>query len=260
MPTCPKWVRASSPSPTTTRSWPSNWRTSWPAICGGTARHFAGDFITIDEALDKAAGLRGPVCLLDMGDNVGGGSPGDGTLLAQAIHERKLPKSFVCLCDPEVRRPGPGDGRMGNGPIPRRRQVRSAARLAARMRSDRRRALRRPLRRAAAAPRRLHAHGSRPHRRHSHRRRSDDHAHQPPHAAVQPPAAHGSRHYCPKIFTCSSPKASTPPSRPTKKSASTSSASTPPAARPPTSSGSPTNIAGGRCFRGSGTMADWSRF
>jgi len=62
---------------------------------------FAGDFISIDEALDKAATLRGPVCLLDMGDNVGGGSPGDGTLLAQAIHRRQLPKSFVCICDPE---------------------------------------------------------------------------------------------------------------------------------------------------------------
>src|SRR5206468_3963478 len=39
--------------------------------------------------------------LLDMGDNVGGGSPGDGTSLALEIHSRKLPKSFVCLCDPD---------------------------------------------------------------------------------------------------------------------------------------------------------------
>jgi microcystin degradation protein MlrC len=36
-----------------------------------------------------------------MGDNVGGGSPGDGTILAQAIHQQKIPKSFVCICDPE---------------------------------------------------------------------------------------------------------------------------------------------------------------
>jgi microcystin degradation protein MlrC len=63
---------------------------------------FAGDFISVEEALDKAVGMSGPVCLLDMGDNVGGGSPGDGTLLALAIHERKLPRSFVCLCDPEA--------------------------------------------------------------------------------------------------------------------------------------------------------------
>jgi microcystin degradation protein MlrC len=62
---------------------------------------FAGQFISVEEALDQAADLRGPVCLLDMGDNVGGGSPGDGTLLAQAIHQRRLPKAFVCLCDPD---------------------------------------------------------------------------------------------------------------------------------------------------------------
>jgi microcystin degradation protein MlrC len=62
---------------------------------------FAGEFISVDDALDKAATLRGPVCLLDMGDNVGGGSPGDGTFLTQAIHERKISKSFACLCDPE---------------------------------------------------------------------------------------------------------------------------------------------------------------
>jgi microcystin degradation protein MlrC len=63
---------------------------------------FAGDFISVDQALEKAADLRGPVCLLDMGDNVGGGSPGDGTFLAAAIHQRKIPKSFVCICDPEA--------------------------------------------------------------------------------------------------------------------------------------------------------------
>jgi microcystin degradation protein MlrC len=63
---------------------------------------FADEFISVDEALDKAAASRGPVCLLDMGDNVGGGSPGDETVLAHAMHERKLPKSFVCICDPEA--------------------------------------------------------------------------------------------------------------------------------------------------------------
>jgi microcystin degradation protein MlrC len=66
-------------------------------------RHkFAGDFLNIEEALERAAALPGPICLLDMGDNVGGGSPGDGTLLAHSIHDRKLPQSFVCLCDPEA--------------------------------------------------------------------------------------------------------------------------------------------------------------
>lgn len=66
-----------------------------------TRRHeFVGRLISIDEALDQAAQLEGRVCLLDMGDNVGGGSPGDGTLLAHALHTRRLGESFVCLCDP----------------------------------------------------------------------------------------------------------------------------------------------------------------
>ncbi|HZN34761.1 MAG TPA: M81 family metallopeptidase [Pirellulaceae bacterium] len=76
---------------------------------------FAGDFIGIDEALDKAAKMSGPVCLLDMGDNVGGGSPGDGTLLALAMHERKLPKSFVCLCDAEAVAQALAMGEWGTG-------------------------------------------------------------------------------------------------------------------------------------------------
>jgi microcystin degradation protein MlrC len=76
---------------------------------------FAGDFISIDEALDKAVRHSGPVCLLDMGDNVGGGSPGDGTLLALAMHERKLPKAFVCLYDPESVAQAQAMGEWGTG-------------------------------------------------------------------------------------------------------------------------------------------------
>jgi len=64
-------------------------------------QEFAGSFTPVDAALDQAAPLEGPICLLDMGDNVGGGSPGDATFLAAAIHERKLGDSFVCLYDPE---------------------------------------------------------------------------------------------------------------------------------------------------------------
>jgi microcystin degradation protein MlrC len=50
-------------------------------------------------AIDEAITLPGPVCLLDMGDNVGGGSPGDGTVLARGFHERRIPGTFACLCD-----------------------------------------------------------------------------------------------------------------------------------------------------------------
>jgi microcystin degradation protein MlrC len=54
----------------------------------------------VEEALDQAAGLPGPICLLDMGDNVGGGSPADGTWLAHAIRDRRMRSAFVCLYDP----------------------------------------------------------------------------------------------------------------------------------------------------------------
>ena len=63
-------------------------------------------------AIDQAELAPGPVCLLDMGDNVGGGSAGDGTILAQVIAERGGPRSFVSLYDPEgarqARDMGPG--------------------------------------------------------------------------------------------------------------------------------------------------------
>lgn len=41
-------------------------------------------------------------CLLDMGDNVGGGSAADGTSLAIALSKSELGPSFVCIYDPAV--------------------------------------------------------------------------------------------------------------------------------------------------------------
>lgn len=61
---------------------------------------FEGQLISVDQALDQVAHSATPVCLLDMGDNVGGGSPGDGTWLANAISERGMNEAFVCLYDP----------------------------------------------------------------------------------------------------------------------------------------------------------------
>ena len=64
---------------------------------------FVGQLVSIDAALERAASLEGPITLLDMGDNVGGGSPGDGTTLVHALHERpSLMPAFVCLSDPEA--------------------------------------------------------------------------------------------------------------------------------------------------------------
>jgi microcystin degradation protein MlrC len=61
---------------------------------------FNAEFISIDNAIDDAVQRPGPVCLLDIGDNVGGGSPGDGTALAHALISRSGVRSFVCINDP----------------------------------------------------------------------------------------------------------------------------------------------------------------
>lgn len=63
-------------------------------------QEFVGRLISVEDAVARASQLPGPVCLLDMGDNVGGGSPGDGTILAQALRQRGVGPAFVCLYDP----------------------------------------------------------------------------------------------------------------------------------------------------------------
>ncbi len=62
---------------------------------------FVGQFTSVAEAVDRALEMEGPICLLDMGDNVGGGSAADGTLIAHELHGRGGVQSFVCLFDPE---------------------------------------------------------------------------------------------------------------------------------------------------------------
>ncbi len=61
-----------------------------------------GQFISMDEAVEQATQLDGPVCLLDMGDNVGGGSPGDSTHLAHTILKHPVRSALICLCDPDA--------------------------------------------------------------------------------------------------------------------------------------------------------------
>ncbi|MFO0819516.1 MAG: M81 family metallopeptidase [Pirellulales bacterium] len=61
---------------------------------------FVGQMIDIETALDQATACEGPVCLLDMGDNVGGGSPADSTFLIHAIHRRKIDRSLAVVFDP----------------------------------------------------------------------------------------------------------------------------------------------------------------
>lgn len=66
-------------------------------------RHsFLGEFIDVETAVAQAVKLDGPVCLLDMGDNVGGGSPGDSTYILHELHRRGVSQAFVCLWDPKA--------------------------------------------------------------------------------------------------------------------------------------------------------------
>jgi microcystin degradation protein MlrC len=63
-------------------------------------RELVGQPLAIEVAIDQALAAEPPVCLLDMGDNVGGGSPADGTWLAQALVARRIEKAVIVLYDP----------------------------------------------------------------------------------------------------------------------------------------------------------------
>lgn len=64
---------------------------------------FEGQLVSIEAALQTCeTDSESRYCLLDMGDNVGGGSAADGTTLAAALMARRLGPSFVCLYDPEA--------------------------------------------------------------------------------------------------------------------------------------------------------------
>ena len=68
----------------------------------GLRRELSGTFLSVEEAVAQAMQLPGPVCLLDMGDNVGGGSPGDGTWLAHELARTSTRPAFVCIDDPQA--------------------------------------------------------------------------------------------------------------------------------------------------------------
>jgi microcystin degradation protein MlrC len=93
-----------------------------------------------EEAVRLAlAAARRPVILVDLGDNIGGGSPGDGTVLLRQILEQRAEGALVVLRDPaaveQARRAGPGGqikcevggkaDRLHGDPVAIRGQVRS---------------------------------------------------------------------------------------------------------------------------------------
>jgi microcystin degradation protein MlrC len=68
---------------------------------------FAGKLISVDDAIRMAAEIRKeypalPVGLLEMGDNVGGGSPGDGTWIAHACLRYGIGKVLTVIADPDA--------------------------------------------------------------------------------------------------------------------------------------------------------------
>ncbi len=62
---------------------------------------FEPDFISVEMAMEKiSAAPKTRFTLLDMGDNVGGGSPADSTFLLHALHQQKIADAFICIFDP----------------------------------------------------------------------------------------------------------------------------------------------------------------
>jgi microcystin degradation protein MlrC len=70
-----------------------------------------GEALDTDAAMERATdGRAGPVLLLDTGDNVGGGSPGDSTTLLHEARRRGVRAYLETLCDPEAVRACAGAG------------------------------------------------------------------------------------------------------------------------------------------------------
>jgi microcystin degradation protein MlrC len=64
---------------------------------------FIGVLTDIEIAVEKSSeDTAHRYCLLDMGDNVGGGSAADGTCLLESIYRHKAGPAFACLYDPSA--------------------------------------------------------------------------------------------------------------------------------------------------------------
>lgn len=63
---------------------------------------FSGTKIGFPELPTLIGKAEKPLLLLDMGDNVGGGSPGDSTFLLNFLEESDFGQGFMCIYDPEA--------------------------------------------------------------------------------------------------------------------------------------------------------------
>lgn len=61
---------------------------------------FVGNKNDIPTSLAMAKKLEKPVLMLDMGDNIGGGSPGNNIMLLEALENQTSFSSFCCIYDP----------------------------------------------------------------------------------------------------------------------------------------------------------------
>ncbi|AEL26184.1 M81 family metallopeptidase [Cyclobacterium marinum] len=63
---------------------------------------FSGKKIGLEELPEHISKAEKPLLILDMGDNVGGGSPADSTFLLEVLETCSGVKSFMCIYDPEA--------------------------------------------------------------------------------------------------------------------------------------------------------------
>lgn len=61
---------------------------------------FMGNRQSVSELLPSVATAAKPVLMLDMGDNVGGGAPGNSTILLEAMEADGRYRTFICIHDP----------------------------------------------------------------------------------------------------------------------------------------------------------------
>lgn len=63
---------------------------------------FVGNKKDISTLLPLIPASKKPVLMLDMGDNVGGGGPGNSTFILEALEQSGSWKSFICIYDPKA--------------------------------------------------------------------------------------------------------------------------------------------------------------
>jgi len=70
------------------------------AMARARLAEFDGEKKGMSEWIGRMGEAKSPVLLLDMGDNVGGGSPGDSTHLLDHLDDAGVKGAFVCIHDP----------------------------------------------------------------------------------------------------------------------------------------------------------------